>query len=199
MYWYAVTGGGSGSGGTIPNTNGKVIRYSFTYKQQRVDFKEGFLGGFSNLKAGEEIVFGKFKLEKGSISTPWQPAISDMVGQSEFSLFKRDYEATDKLVKERLTAVESTTKGHTTSINDVKKTADGNEALIAKIQETPTSYLADYQKLINRANLVERTLGTTDSAVGENVSRMVQTSGLSKLKWQACLLVGETSSRIQKI
>ena len=68
--------------------------------------------------------------------------------------------------------------GMSEKINSVQKTADGNEALIAKIQETPETYLADYQKLINRADLFERTLGTTDSAVGENVSRMVQTSGV---------------------
>lgn len=154
-------------------------------------------------------------LVEGEVGIDWTPAISDIVGQSEFSLFKRDYEATDKLVQETLTAiksdtgslstrindVKSTADGNkttisnvqstlvnkadkselskyatTTSLNQVKQTADGNEALIAKIQETPTSYLADYQKLINRANLVERTLGTTDSAVGDNISRMVQTS-----------------------
>ncbi|PMC80435.1 hypothetical protein CJ191_01105 [Aerococcus viridans] len=154
-------------------------------------------------------------LVEGTVGIDWQPAISDMLGTKEFSLFKRDYEATDKLVQETLTAiksdtgslstrindVKSTADGNktiisnvqstlvnkadkselskyatTTSLNQVKQTADGNEALIAKIQETPTSYLADYQKLINRANLFDRTLGTTDSAVGENVSRMVQTS-----------------------
>ena len=68
--------------------------------------------------------------------------------------------------------------GMSQKINSVQETADGNESLIAKIQETPATYLADYQKLINRADLVERTLGTTDSEVGDKVSRMVQTSGI---------------------
>ena len=78
VYWYAVTGGGGGSGGSIPNTNGKVIRYSFTYVQQRANFKSAFLGGFSNLSVGKEIVFGNFKLEKGKTATPWSPAPEDM-------------------------------------------------------------------------------------------------------------------------
>ena len=68
--------------------------------------------------------------------------------------------------------------GMSQKINSVQETADGNESLIAKIQETPATYLADYQKLINRADLFDRTLGTTDSEVGDSVSRMVQTSGI---------------------
>ena len=80
--------------------------------------------------------------------------------------------------KKTLTETNGLLGGMSQKINSVQETADGNEALIAKIQETPATYLADYQKLINRADLVERTLGTTDSVVGENVSRMVQTSGI---------------------
>lgn len=78
VYWYAVTGGGQGSGGRINNTNGKIIRYSFTYVQQRADFKSSFLGGFSGVVAGSEIVFGNFKLEKGKNATPWSPAPEDL-------------------------------------------------------------------------------------------------------------------------
>lgn len=78
VYWYAVTGGGSGSGGRVPKTNGNTIRYSFTYVQQRDDFNLAFLGGFSDVVAGKEIIFGNFKLEKGSVATPWTPAPEDM-------------------------------------------------------------------------------------------------------------------------
>ncbi|MGY0836958.1 phage tail protein, partial [Aerococcus urinaeequi] len=197
--------------------NRRVWEISFTATQYTINnMTENRVSLFnypSSSSSNGEIYWAT--LVEGTVGIDWQPAISDMLGTKEFSLFKRDYEATDKLVQETLTAiksdtgslstrindVKSTADGNktiisnvqstlvnkadkselskyatTTSLNQVKQTADGNEALIAKIQETPTSYLADYQKLINRANLVERTLGTTDSAVGENVSRMVQTS-----------------------
>ena len=78
VYWYAVTGGGSGSGGSIANTLGKIIRYKFTYVQQRNSFKSTFLVGFSGLVAGSEVMFGNFKLEKGKTATPWSPAPEDL-------------------------------------------------------------------------------------------------------------------------
>lgn len=199
--------------------NRRVWEISFTATQRTIDnMTEDRVSLYnypSSSSSNGEVYWAT--LVEGTVGIDWQPAISDMVGQSEFSLFKRDYEATDKLVQETLTAIKSDTGSLSTRINDVKSTADGNkttisnvqstlvnkadkselskyatttslnqvkqtadgtEALIAKIQETPTSYLADYQKLINRANLVERTLGTTDSAVGDSISRIVQTSGI---------------------
>lgn len=98
VYWYAVTGGGEGSGGSIPNTNGKVIRYTFKYVQQRDDFKSAFLGGFSNLIAGKEIVFGKFKLEKGNIATDWELAPEDIQANI-------DSKADQELTQEQLNAL----------------------------------------------------------------------------------------------
>lgn len=179
VYWYAVSGGGGRSGGVIPNTNGKIIRYSFTYEQERDSFKGAFLGGFSDLKAGEEIVFGKFKLEKGSLATAWQPDINDMLGQADFQVFKGTYEKNDETIKNRLTAIDSGKEGSFAyRLNETESTASGNKTTIFNIKTKPGDQITGYQTIKERSDLYERVIGKDENGVKGNISRIVQTSGI---------------------
>lgn len=176
----------SGTLNTRDNTPnpGKADKFVWKFKTSNVgSLESAFIridhNGRKNTASASTLFYTNIKLEEGTVPTDWSPAPEDMLGQAEFNLFKRDYEATDKLVRERLTAVESTTKGHTTSINDVKKTADSNQTTIAKIKSSPTNEITGYQTIKERSDLYERVIGSSNEAtVKQNVARIVMTDSI---------------------
>src|SRR5699024_38245 len=91
VYWYGNTGGGTYSGGRIPDTKGEWIKHEFTYTQTRDSFKGRFLFGFHNLIAGSEVKYRNLKLEKGNVATDWTPAPEDLYTQEEFKIFNAQY------------------------------------------------------------------------------------------------------------
>ena len=79
------------------------------------------------------ITIDKVMITKGNYNLGYQQAPEDLLGKEEFSLFKRDYEATDKLVQETLTAIESDTGSLSQKLNTVESTANGNKTLLTTI------------------------------------------------------------------
>lgn len=67
---------------------------------------------------------------------------------------------------------------NTTWYNAMKSTMDGNVAEIGKIKETPEDVIVNYNQVVETADLFVRTLGESESEVGESVSRLVQSSDI---------------------
>lgn len=131
VHWYAITGGGAYSGGSIPNTKGEWIKHKFTYVQTRDSFKDRFLFGFHGLIAGSQVKYKNLKLEKGNIATDWTPAPEDLVSQSEYTVYQNQ--------------VKSTTDEHTRRLTAL----DGDGGRVSKVEQTATQIqrsLSDYAR-----------------------------------------------------
>ncbi len=106
-----------------------------------------------DLSSGEWWV----KVEEGEVATPWNPNINDLLGKTDFSIFKSDYERNDKLVQQRLTSIDSSEAGSVvTRLNKTESTASGNSKLITTINN---SYVT--QKAIDESILTDKQIKDT--------------------------------------
>lgn len=175
----------SSIGGLIPNS---PIGTEWTRLSAKFKWVEGSnYGGFDirphfypiNDYSGTHEV-KNLKLEKGSIATPWTPALEDMLGKAEFQIFKGTYEQNDKNIKARLLAVDSGKEGSIVyRLNETESTADGNTQTIANIKTKPGEHITGYQTIKERSDLYERVIGSSSEAgVKSNMARAVMADSI---------------------
>lgn len=130
------------------------------------------------------LVYGdtlRYKLQKGNLSTSWSLAPEDLLGKETFQVFKKTYEANDKLIQERLLAIDSTEEGSVvTRLNKTEKTASGNTTTISDIKTKPGEQIIGYQTIKDRSDLYERIIGSDAEGIKSNMARMVMTDSLFK-------------------
>ncbi|KAF3301478.1 hypothetical protein FPV23_03855 [Carnobacterium sp. PL17RED31] len=126
-----------------------------------------------NLSSGEWWI----KVEEGEVATPWNPNINDLLGKTDFQIFKNDYERNDKIIQSRLTAIDSSAEGSVvTRLNATEKTANGNTTTISNIKTKPHEQIIGYQTIKSRSDLYERVIGSSSEAgVKQAISRVVMT------------------------
>ena len=121
------------------------------------------------------------KVETGETYTDWTIAPEDTLGKADFQVFKTTYEATDKLIKERLLAIDSGKEGSLAyRLNETEKTASGNTTTIANIKKSPEKQITGYQTIKERSDLYERVIGKDEAGIKSNMARMVMTDSLFK-------------------
>lgn len=121
-----------------------------------------------------------WKLEKGNVATDWSPAPEDLLGEADFQIFKNNYESNDKSIKSRLIAIDSGKEGSLAyRLNETESTAKGNTTTISDIKTKPGEQITGYQTIKERSDLYERVIGSSSEAsVKQNMSRIVMTDSV---------------------
>ncbi|MFW3363910.1 phage tail spike protein [Aerococcus viridans] len=154
------------------------IKNSLTIKT-KPDTVGVHLGFRNNQNGTNRFKYREFQLEQGNIPTDWSPAPEDMLGKSDFTVFKNDYKDTAESVERRLTAIDSSEEGSVvTRLNATEKTASGNTTTISNIKTKPGEQITGYQTIKERSDLYERVIGNDENGVKGNISRIVQASGI---------------------
>ena len=153
------------------NSNSPIQSYTF-------DVPENAKYARATLVYGDTL---RYKLQKGKLSTSWSLAPEDLLGKETFQVFKKTYEANDKLIQERLLAIDSTEEGSVvTRLNKTEKTASGNTNTISDIKTKPGEQITGYQTMKDRSDLYERVIGKDVDGIKSNMARMVMTDSLFK-------------------
>lgn len=122
------------------------------------------------------------QLERGNIMSDWSQAPEDLLGKADFTIFKNEYEKNDQTIQNRLTAIDSGKEGSIAyRLNETDSTAKGNTTTISNIKTKPGDQITGYQTIKERSDLYERVIGSSSEAnVKNNMARIVMADSVFK-------------------